>query len=192
MSAGVVVREATLDDARSLAEAHVRGWRWGYRELYPGSILDALSVDDRERQWTARLIGPAVDSFTFVAERAGRVVGLAFVGRSPDADALPGTAELHSLYVDEDIAGTGVGRRLMAAAAQRVAARGYEILTLWVDEGNLRARRFYEAAGLRPDGAAREEGHPLVPIVANEVRYRRMLDAESLATQRRPGRLSGR
>ncbi|MEA2276690.1 MAG: hypothetical protein QOC78_1650 [Solirubrobacteraceae bacterium] len=175
MVAGVLVREASVDDARPLAEAHVRGWRWGCRGLYPSSILDSLSVDDRERQWSARLTQPAIDSSTLVAERAGRVVGLAFVGPSPDGDALPGTAQLHSLYVDEDVAGTGVGRLLMTTAAERVRVRGYEILTLWVDEGNLRARRFYEAAGLRPDGAARRESHPLVPVMANEVRYRRKL-----------------
>jgi GNAT superfamily N-acetyltransferase len=176
MSPDVFVREARPDDARSIAEAHLRGWRWGYRELYPSSVLASLSVEDRERQWNARLARPSIDSSIFVAERAGRVVGFAFVGPSPDKDVRPGTAELHSLYVDEDIAGTGVGRLLMATAAERVQARGYEILTLWVDEGNLRARRFYEAAGLRPNGAARKEPHPLVPVVANEVRYRRMLE----------------
>ena len=176
MLRGVLVREASPDDVRAIAEAHVRGWRWGYRELYPSGVLDALSVDDRERQWTARLAQPAIDSFIFVADRDGGVVGFAFAGPSPDEDALPGTAELHSLYVDEDIAGTGVGRRLVVAASERVRAHGYDVLTLWVDEGNRRARRFYEAVGLRPDGAAREEGHPLVPVVANEVRYRRRLD----------------
>jgi GNAT superfamily N-acetyltransferase len=178
MSPEVLVREARHDDARSIAKAHVRGWRWGYRELFASSILDSLSVDDRERQWDARLAHPSIDSSTFVAERAGRVVGFAFVGPSPDEDVSPSTAELHSLYVDEDIAGTGVGRLLMATAAERVRARGYEVLTLWVDEGNLRARRFYEAAGLRPDGAARKEPHPLVPVVANEVRYLRTLGGQ--------------
>lgn len=179
MLPAVLVREARLDDARPIAEAHVRGWRWGYRELYPSSILDSLSVEIRERQWDARLTQPAIDSSIFVAERAGDVVGLAFAGPSPDADALPGTAELHSIYVDEDIAGTGVGRLLMATAAERVRDRGYKILTLWVDEGNLRARRFYEAAGLRPDGAEQRAPHPIVPVLANEVRYRMSLAGSS-------------
>lgn len=173
---GVRIREARPGDVRAIAEAHVRGWRWGYRELYPVSVLDALSIDDRERQWAARLAQPAIDSCIFVADRDGGVVGLAFAGPSPDEDVPPGTAELHSLYVDEDLAGTGVGRRLVAAASERVRAHGYDVLTLWVDEGNRRARGFYEAVGLCPDGAAREEGHPIVPVVANEVRYRMRLD----------------
>jgi hypothetical protein len=71
MSPEVLVREARHDDARSIAKAHVRGWRWGYRELFASSILDSLSVDDRERQWNARLAHPSIDSSTFVAERAG-------------------------------------------------------------------------------------------------------------------------
>jgi RimJ/RimL family protein N-acetyltransferase len=52
---------------------------------------------------------------------------------------------------------------------------GYRELTLWVLERNSRARRFYEAAGLRPDGAAKQEMHPVVPVLLEEVRYRRSL-----------------
>jgi GNAT superfamily N-acetyltransferase len=157
MSPEVLVREARNDDARSIAKAHVRGWRWGYRELFPSSVLDSLSVDDRERQWNARLAHPSIDSSTFVAERAGRVVGFAFVGPSPDEDVSPSTAELHSLYVDEDIAGTGVGRLLMATAAERVRARGYEVLTLWVDEGNLRGSPVLRG-GRAPSRRCSQEG----------------------------------
>jgi len=173
MSSGVVVREAGRDDARAIAAVHVHAWRWGYRELFPSSVLDALSVDEWTRQWSARLTQPTADAVTFVAEGVGQVVGFAFLNRSPDDDALPGTAELQSLNVEEGAAGTGIGRLLMATATERARLNANTILTVWVYEENVRARRFYEAAGFRPDGVERLESHPFVPVVANEVRYQR-------------------
>jgi RimJ/RimL family protein N-acetyltransferase len=56
----------------------------------------------------------------------------------------------------------------MATALGALRKEGFRRVTLWVLEGNARARRFYEAAGLVPDGARQllEMGTP-VP----EVRY---------------------
>jgi len=50
-SAGVVIREATSDDARAIAEVHMASWRWAYRGDLPAEFLDGLTVDDREREW---------------------------------------------------------------------------------------------------------------------------------------------
>lgn len=167
-----LIREAKPQDARAIAEVHVRGWRWGYRELLPGAVLAALSVDDRERQWVATLAKPKEDSAVFVAEPGGRVAGFAHIGPSGNQDVPPGTAELHGLDVDEEVAGTGIGRSLLDAAVEHARARGFELLTAWTLEGNRRARRFYEAAGFRLDGAKQADLHPLVLVVMHEVRYR--------------------
>ncbi len=43
-----LVRAATVDDARAVAEIHVRGWQWGYRDQIPREILRDLSVEQRE------------------------------------------------------------------------------------------------------------------------------------------------
>ena len=42
----VTVRDATVDDARAIAEVHVASWRWAYRGQLPDDLLDGLSVDD--------------------------------------------------------------------------------------------------------------------------------------------------
>ena len=58
---------------------------------------------------------------------------------------------------------------------------GFRRATLWVIEENAEARRFYEAAGWRPDGLAKRGpmgGFPGLPVV-NEVRYVRGLDDQS-------------
>jgi len=45
------------------------------------------------------------------------------------------------------VIGIGVGRALFAHAVDELLSRGYGPLTLWVLEDNVRAQRFYEAAG---------------------------------------------
>ncbi|MEU9063862.1 GNAT family N-acetyltransferase [Streptomyces sp. NPDC048430] len=69
--------------------------------------------------------------------------------------------------------GTGTGRALLAEVTARPRADGFAGMSLWVLKENARARRSYERAGFRPDGAeeAFEAGGAMVP----EVRYVRPL-----------------
>jgi GNAT superfamily N-acetyltransferase len=171
----VRIRAAEPSDAREIAEVHVRGWQWGYRDLLPSEVLDALSVDRREEGWNEILSSLPDGATVLVALQSERIVGFAGVGPSRDDDATESSGELSSLYLEEEVAGTGVGRALMDSAVAVSRSAGYHELRLWVLERNSRARRFYEAAGLRPDGTAKQEMHPVVPVLLEEVRYRRSL-----------------
>ena len=93
----------------------------------------------------------------WVAEEGRRVLGFAVTGPSEDADADPGTAELYAIYLEPGSFGTGVGRRLFAHAVGDVRERGFRTATLWVLESNGQARRFYEVAGWKLDGATTTE-----------------------------------
>jgi GNAT superfamily N-acetyltransferase len=65
-----------------------------------------------------------------------------------------------------------VGSRLHDAALAEARSLGYHALTLWVLEGNTRARAFYEARGWTADGKRLEI--TLGPGASGtEVRYRR-------------------
>ncbi|HWO71605.1 MAG TPA: GNAT family N-acetyltransferase [Actinomycetota bacterium] len=150
------IREGTPADARACAEVHVEGWRWAYRGLLPDAFLDRLSVEDRERMWREGFAEPG-ERVAWVAERDGRVVGFCVTGPSEDADADRGTAEVYAIYLRPEVVGTGVGRRLFEHAVEDLRRRGFRRATLWVLEANERARRFYERAGWRPDGAVNEE-----------------------------------
>lgn len=61
----------------------------------------------------------------------------------------------------------------MDAAVDTLAELGFDAATLWVLEGNQRARRFYEKGGWSTDGATKVDDSPGFPIA--EVRYRRPL-----------------
>lgn len=74
-----------------------------------------------------------------------------------------GDGEIYGFYVAPERIGQGLGRRLFAAARERLAALGHRTLVLWTFEGNRRAERFYARAGLVPDGATRPESESGAP-----------------------------
>ena len=151
------IREAVPKDARAIAQIHVRAWQAAYRGQLTDDYLDGLSVDDRLEQHRRSLEEPRAGWTTWVADEGEGPIGFAVTGPSEDADAGERTAEVYAIYLDPDRLGTGMGRRLFEHAVEDLRARGFDVATLWVLESNERARRFYEAAGWAPDGAATSE-----------------------------------
>ena len=100
------------------------------------------------------------------------VVGFAMSGPGRDESAPPpdGAGEIYAIYVLPDVIGRGLGRSLFTVATGELLARGYDPIVVWVFEDNPRARRFYEAAGFRPDGARHTIDFDGTPI--DEIRYR--------------------
>jgi GNAT superfamily N-acetyltransferase len=165
----VEIRPATRADARAIAEVHVASWRWAYRDLLPGAVLDGLSVDRREEMWRSVLAALDERTVALLALDGGTVIGFGSAGAAGDPDAPATEAEVFTLYLLEPYAGRGIGRELFAGLLDALRAQGYTRATLWVLEANQRTRRFYEAAGWRADGARDlyeigGEGYP-------EVRY---------------------
>jgi ribosomal protein S18 acetylase RimI-like enzyme len=151
------IRPATPKDAQRLAEIHVSAWQAAYRGQLDDEYLDGLKVDDRLEQHRRSLQEQRPDWRTWLAEDGGRAVGFAVTGPSEDADAERTTAEVYAIYLEPDRVGTGLGRDLFAHAVTDLRERGFDAITLWVLETNERARRFYEAAGWKPDGTITSE-----------------------------------
>ncbi len=108
---------------------------------------------------------PAPALFPVPASTAqATVVGYAAFGPEQGLDGRPRTArggprpaqrpaaELYALYVASAYWSTGAGRALMGRVLEEAQADGYPRIVLWVLEQNVRARRFYERAGLRQRG----------------------------------------
>lgn len=173
------VRFATHADAGVVADIQIRGWRAAYRGLVPDAILDGFDVDQRTTRW-AELIKRArrdatriwvVSAETGAAADDAPVLGFAMAGPARDESAPPpdGAGEIYAIYVDPDVIGSGCGRALFTAATGELLARGYDPIVVWVFEDNPRARRFYEAAGFRLDGARNTIDFDGTPI--DEIRY---------------------
>lgn len=164
------VRAATRADAEAIAAVHVAGWQWGYRGQLPDDFLAELSVERYRVSWSNMLDQDALDQWTWVAEQAETIVGFCGTGPSRDADADPGTGEVYAIYLDQSVAGQGIGRALCAHAVAQLRQHGFWAATLWVLETNARARRFYEAAGWCSDGTIKTETRAEIEL--REVRYR--------------------
>jgi len=149
----ITLRAANPEDAPTIAAVHVSSWRWAYRDQLPQETLDSLDVSEREDRWS-RII-PSEGQIVLVATDGDAVVGFAHAAATDDDDVRPGTAQLFAIYLEERVAGTGVGRALLARATDEMGRTGFVRATLWVLETNDRARRFYERAGWTWDGSRR-------------------------------------
>lgn len=147
----MLIRRATTADIADVARVHVAAWDAAKEGLV---LTTRRTVEDRQDLW-ARFLAEGRGAL-WLAEAEGGVVGFCAVGPSRDEDRA-GESEIYTLYVDPALWGQGVGSALVAQAPPA------EVVSLWVGEGNVRARGFYARHGFAPDGA-REEGHH-VPVI---------------------------
>jgi len=169
---GVIVRRATPADAPAIAQVHVASWQSAYHGFFPPSVLDHLSVADRQALWGPRLASGS-HSIWVSAEGEG-VTGFISACPSRDADLPPpATAEIAALYVDPSAWGTGCGRVLCEAAFAHMRLTAAETVTVWVLAGNAHARHFYERLGFASDDTRKDI--TLFNVTLPEVRYRQSL-----------------
>ena len=153
------IREATLDDARGIAEVHVAGWRWAYEGLLPVEYLEQLSADEREAVWRDGLAMARTGLRCLVATDGDGAIGFVSFGRPAEDPSVPvgdhpraDAGEVYAIYLLPEVAGTGLGRALFTRAVEALRAEGYRQAFLWVLAANERSRRFYEKAGWAWDG----------------------------------------
>lgn len=96
-----------------------------------------------------------------LAEDAGGIAGFGNCGPRRDVP-LPFAGEILALYVLRRAQRRGLGRRLMAAMSEQLAAGGLGSVALWVAAANAPARCFYDALGGRVVGnrPRRKDGWP--------------------------------
>ncbi len=142
----MTIRDAGPADAATIADLHVASWRSAYRGIMPDSFLDGPVVADRRAHWDAMLARPPAGAVVLLAEAAGQPMGFiaAYPGVEPGWDV-----SIDNLHVRPGRRGGGLGRLLLGAAADRLAARGLESVCLWAFSANRAGIRFYERLGGR-------------------------------------------
>jgi GNAT superfamily N-acetyltransferase len=141
------LRAATSQDVERIVAVTIEGFET-YRSFAPeGWTPPAAS------QETQRLLGMLGEDHVWylVAEHEGELVG--HVGFLP-ADRLsfarvddPRLVHFRQLFITREHWGTGLARRLHAAAIDEARARGFTAMRLFTPAGQGRARRFYEREG---------------------------------------------
>ena len=148
----LTLREGTGHDAAAIARLHAESWRSAYRGMLSDEYLDHRVHHERAALWQQRFSEQAEKPFfAILAETEMELAG--FACAFPDEHPTYG-AYLDNLHVVPQRTGQGIGRRLLAAVAERLLANGRRGgLYLWVIEQNIRARRFYSRAGGREVGS---------------------------------------
>ncbi|HET9514964.1 MAG TPA: GNAT family N-acetyltransferase, partial [Gemmatimonadales bacterium] len=170
------IRQATPADAAAIAAVEITTWQTAYRHLMPDAFLDGFSVEEQTANWSRSLVKHQNGrrKRTVVAVCEDEVAGFATIGRAQDE-----TDEglVYLVYVLPEHWGRGVGKALMAAAADALRELGVREATLWVLRENQRARHFYESLGWQPDGRTRIDDYGGVELEA--VCYRRTIPGQS-------------
>jgi GNAT superfamily N-acetyltransferase len=147
------LRPARADEANLLGPLALRSKaHWGY----PPDFLDACRSEFtyRSAEVEARRI--------VVAESAGRLLGFYSL------DGEPPRGELGNLWVEPDVIGTGLGRRLWQHAMEAARAAGFTALRIDADPY---AEGFYLAMGATRVGQTPSGSIPgrLLPLLEVEV-----------------------
>lgn len=115
------------------------------------------------------------DRWFCVGRGDGRGV-LGFSGGEPSLKSRPaggeeGLAHLGHCFVRQPEFGSGLASRLLRAAVEEAARRGFAAIRLFTPSDHARARRFYEREGWSVGG----EPHHAEPLGLEVVEYRRPL-----------------
>lgn len=142
----ITIRSARIGDEQGIARVRVETWRTAYRGIVNEAHLNNLSVDMIAEQF-ADVLGDEQEPYElFAAEtEQGEVVGFALAGpeKSGRTDY---TGEVYAIYILEDCQGSGIGRRLMGAAAEALQKKGFGSMLVWILTDNPH-RQFYEKLG---------------------------------------------
>jgi GNAT superfamily N-acetyltransferase len=147
-----VLAQATGPDTVRLNAESIRAGRWR---------LITVAEDGEPGGRDKRVVGfassgperlPGAQLFSGQAREPGQA-SLASPAAAPAPSAsAPSAAELYAIYVLPEVWSAGIGRSLLARAVDWARRERYDTISLWVLEGNARARRFYERAGFAATG----------------------------------------
>jgi ribosomal protein S18 acetylase RimI-like enzyme len=147
----VTIRPAAAGDLSALGRLGALLVRTHY-ELDPGRFIAASPrTEQGYASWLeSQLANPQV--IILAAERAGNVLGYSYSEiEGPDYMSLRGPAGvLHDIVVDPAQRRNGVGRKLLEATLEALAARGAPQVVLWTAALNVAAQGLFAKAGFRP------------------------------------------
>lgn len=155
------IREATLADAKAIADIHTDSWRNTYQNALRKEYLLNTVPQERKQLWIDRLTNPKPNQYVAVAEVAGEIAGFVciYFEENPRWGAY-----LDNLHVLREFQSKGMGKALLIQAAERVSQQDNVTgMCLLVNQDNTNAQAFYLRLGAKnaeaavwnaPDGSA--------------------------------------
>ncbi|UNZ51023.1 GNAT family N-acetyltransferase [Agrobacterium tumefaciens] len=146
----VELRDATVDDLS------------GIMEIYNDAVLnttaiwnDVLVDLENRKEWFAARKSRGFP--VIVATLDGKVAGYASYGDWRAFDGYRHTRE-HSVYVQKDARGHGIGKKLMQALIDHAAGNDVHVLIAAIEAENIASIRLHESLGFRVVGRFSEVG----------------------------------
>ncbi len=150
MTQATLIRDATEADLAAIRDIY------NHAVEHTTAIWNETVVDlDNRREWFAmrRARGFPV----LVAERKGKIAGYASYGDWRAFEGFRHTVE-HSVYVEKDHQGAGIGKALMTALIQRAGENGIHVMIAGIEAGNRASIALHEKLGFRNGGTFHEVG----------------------------------
>ncbi|ARM11525.1 MULTISPECIES: GNAT family N-acetyltransferase [Rhizobium] len=150
MTDAVPIRDATDADLPAIREIY------NHAVEHTTAIWNETLVDlDNRREWMRARRGRGFP--VIVAELSGKVAGYASYGDWRAFDGYRHTVE-HSVYVDKDCRGAGIGETLMRELIVRAAAADVHVMIAGIEAENTASIRLHEKLGFRIAGRFSEVG----------------------------------
>lgn len=145
-----LVRDATEADLPAIRDIY------NHAVEHTTAIWNETVVDlDNRLEWFR--IRQARGFPVLVAEKDGRISGYASYGDWRAFEGFRHTVE-HSVYVDKDHQGAGIGRQLMTNLIERAGENGIHVMIAGIEAGNLASIKLHEKLGFRNGGTFFEVG----------------------------------
>jgi GNAT superfamily N-acetyltransferase len=145
----LVIRNPRIDEVSALATVHIQSWKETYAGILPAAYLDNLRWQDRLPTWRRAIADP--DRHVAAAFDDDAAVAVSLAGPTTEFDSAIAGGQLYVIYVLKSHQRRGLGRRLLASAAEYWRAQGGDRLGLLVLAANHGASAFYEAVGGRSE-----------------------------------------
>ncbi len=143
----MMIRVASKDDAKYIADIHTQSWRNTYQSALTKQYLAEIVPKERSEVWKDRLENPKYNQHVIVAESDGKIVGFGCVYSGENTEW---GAYLDNLHVSKSYQSKGIGKLLLAKIVQWCLKQEPEKgMCLLVNQDNTKAQEFYVKFGAR-------------------------------------------
>lgn len=145
---------------RSVRPEDFSAWQplWNsYNAFYGREGTTALPPDLTRTTWS-RFLDAAEPMHAMVAERDGRLLGLAHFVFHRSTTLVTTTCYLEDLFTVNEARGQGIGRALIEAVDQRARDAGSQCVYWQTHETNATAMRLYDSVAERPGFVIYQQG----------------------------------
>lgn len=150
MTSPLIIRDATEADLPAIRDIY------NHAVEHTTAIWNEVLIDlDNRRVWLE--LRRAKGFPVLVAERDGRIAGYASYGDWRAFDGYRHTVE-HSVYVDKDCRGGGIGKALMQALVEKARAGNVHVMIAAIEAENQASIALHERLGFTLVGIHREVG----------------------------------